>query len=225
MSFSQYYKPDNMEDTLPKNLRENQDLKEQIEDINLVYGAAIREVSTKLEILADNFRMKHSYVPIHHMQSRLKSFDSLVDKAERYGIEDPINNIDIVRKEVYDIAGIRVVCNYEEDVYTMSELLLEQSDVKLIKIKNYCERPKESGYRSMHVVIAIPVFLVKRKVTVPVEIQFRSIAMDTWASLEHELKYKNKGALTEEVQEQLKECAKKLKEVDEQMEKIRHQVF
>lgn len=225
MSFSQYYKPDNMEDTLPKNLRENQDLKEQIEDINLVYGAAIREVSTKLEILADNFRMKHSYVPIHHMQSRLKSFDSLVDKAERYGIEDPINNIDVVRKEVYDIAGIRVVCNYEEDVYTMSELLLEQSDVKLIKIKNYCERPKESGYRSMHVVIAIPVFLVKRKVTVPVEIQFRSIAMDTWASLEHELKYKNKGALTEEVQEQLKECAKKLKEVDEQMEKIRHQVF
>lgn len=225
MSFSQYYKPDNMEDTLPKNLRDNEELKSQIDDINLVYGAAIREVSTKLEILADDFRMKHSYVPIHHMQSRLKTFDSLVEKAERYGIEDPINNIDVVRKEVYDIAGIRVVCNYQEDIYTMSELLLKQSDVKLIKIKDYCEKPKESGYRSMHVVIAIPVFLVNSKTTVPVEIQFRSIAMDTWASLEHELKYKNKGALTEELQEELKKCAQTLADVDEQMERIRHQVF
>lgn len=225
MSFSQYYKPDNMEETLPKNLRDNTELKAQIDDINLVYGAAIREVSTKLEILTDDFRMKHAYVPIHHMQSRLKSFESLMEKAERYGIEDPINNIDTVRKEVYDIAGIRVVCNYQEDIYTMSELLLKQSDVKLIKIKNYCENPKESGYRSMHVVIAIPVFLVNSKATVPVEIQFRSIAMDTWASLEHELKYKNRGALTEELQQQLKACAETLAEVDEQMERIRHQVF
>ncbi|MBQ6582629.1 MAG: GTP pyrophosphokinase family protein [Mogibacterium sp.] len=225
MAFAQYYSPDNMRDTLPKYLDDNLELREQIKDINLVYSAAIREVSTKLDVLGDDFNMKHSYVPIHHMQSRLKSFESMIEKAHRYGIEDPINNLDVVRREVYDIAGIRVVCNYEEDVYTMSELLLKQSDVELVKIKDYVRNPKESGYRSLHVVIAIPVFLVNSKAKVPVEIQFRSIAMDTWASLEHELKYKNRGELPEGIQEQLKQCAKTLAEVDRQMESIRHQVF
>ncbi len=225
MTFTQYYKPDDMSASVPEHLQTDEDLQQQIMDINLLYSAAIREVSTKLDVLGDDFRMKHSYVPIHHMQSRLKSFESLMDKAERYGIEDPIHNLDTVRAEVFDIAGIRVVCNYREDVYTMSELLLKQSDVDLIKIKDYCKNPKPSGYRSLHVVISIPVFLVNSKTTVPVEIQFRSIAMDTWASLEHELKYKNKGALTEDIQKQLTQCAKTLSDVDEQMERIRHQVF
>ena len=225
MTFTQYYKPDEMSASVPEHLQTDEDLQQQIMDINLLYSAAIREVSTKLDVLGDDFRMKHSYVPIHHMQSRLKSFESLMDKAERYGIEDPIHNLDTVRAEVFDIAGIRVVCNYREDIYTMSELLLKQSDVDLIKIKDYCKNPKPSGYRSLHVVISIPVFLVNSKTTVPVEIQFRSIAMDTWASLEHELKYKNKGALTEDIQKQLTQCAKTLSDVDEQMERIRHQVF
>lgn len=225
MTFTQYYKPDDMSASVPEHLQTDEDLQQQIMDINLLYSAAIREVSTKLDVLGDDFRMKHSYVPIHHMQSRLKSFESLMDKAERYGIEDPIHNLDAVRAEVFDIAGIRVVCNYREDIYTMSELLLKQSDVDLIKIKDYCKNPKPSGYRSLHVVISIPVFLVNSKTTVPVEIQFRSIAMDTWASLEHELKYKNKGALTEDIQKQLTQCAKTLSDVDEQMERIRHQVF
>lgn len=225
MTFTQYYKPDDMSASVPEHLQTDEVLQQQIMDINLLYSAAIREVSTKLDVLGDDFRMKHSYVPIHHMQSRLKSFESLMDKAERYGIEDPIHNLDTVRAEVFDIAGIRVVCNYREDIYTMSELLLKQSDVDLIKIKDYCKNPKPSGYRSLHVVISIPVFLVNSKTTVPVEIQFRSIAMDTWASLEHELKYKNKGALTEDIQKQLTQCAKTLSDVDEQMERIRHQVF
>ena len=225
MTFTQYYKPDDMSASVPEHLQTDEDLQQQIMNINLLYSAAIREVSTKLDVLGDDFRMKHSYVPIHHMQSRLKSFESLMDKAERYGIEDPIHNLDTVREEVFDIAGIRVVCNYREDIYTMSELLLKQSDVDLIKIKDYCKNPKPSGYRSLHVVISIPVFLVNSKTTVPVEIQFRSIAMDTWASLEHELKYKNKGALTEDIQKQLTQCAKTLSDVDEQMERIRHQVF
>ena len=225
MTFTQYYKPDDMSASVPEHLQTDEDLQQQIMDINLLYSAAIREVSTKLDVLGDDFRMKHSYVPIHHMQSRLKSFESLMDKAERSGIEDPIHNLDTVRAEVFDIAGIRVVCNYREDIYTMSELLLKQSDVDLIKIKDYCKNPKPSGYRSLHVVISIPVFLVNSKTTVPVEIQFRSIAMDTWASLEHELKYKNKGALTEDIQKQLTQCAKTLSDVDEQMERVRHQVF
>ena len=165
MTFTQYYKPDDMSASVPEHLQTDEDLQQQIMDINLLYSAAIREVSTKLDVLGDDFRMKHSYVPIHHMQSRLKSFESLMDKAERYGIEDPIHNLDTVRAEVFDIAGIRVVCNYREDIYTMSELLLKQSDVDLIKIKDYCKNPKPSGYRSLHVVISIPVFLVNSKTT------------------------------------------------------------
>jgi len=225
MTFSQYYRPDNMRSTLPKDLQDDPALQEQIKDINLLYSAAIREVSTKLDVLGDDFNMKHAYVPIHHMQSRLKTFSSMIEKAERYGIEDPVHNLDTVRNEVFDIAGVRVVCNYQEDIYTMSELLLKQSDVKLIKIKDYVQNPKPSGYRSLHVVITVPVFLVNSKETVPVEIQFRSIAMDTWASLEHELKYKNKGSLSDDVLEQLKQCARTLADVDSQMERIRHQVF
>lgn len=225
MSFSQYYRPDNMKDTLPAYLRSDEKLQAELDDINLLYSAAIREVSTKLDVLGDDFNLKHEYVPIHHMQSRLKSFDSMIEKAERYGIEDPVYNLDIVKREIHDIAGVRVVCNYEEDLYTMSELLLQQSDIRLIRIKDYCKAPKESGYRSLHLVISVPVFLVNSRSTVPVEIQFRSIAMDTWASLEHELKYKNKGELSEELHEQLKECARTLAEVDRQMEHIRHQVF
>ena len=97
MTFTQYYKPDDMSASVPERLQTDEDLQQQIMDINLLYSAAIREVSTKLDVLGDDFRMKHSYVPIHHMQSRLKSFESLMDKAERYGIEDPIHNLDTVR--------------------------------------------------------------------------------------------------------------------------------
>lgn len=197
----------------------------EMEEIHLDYSAAIRQVTTKLEIIGDDYRQRDEYGPIHHIQSRLKSMDSLLEKAERYGIEDPINNMDEVRDQILDIAGVRVVCNYREDIYALSELLLKQNDIKLLKIKDYNENPKESGYRSLHVVIALPVFLVNKQVSVPVEIQFRSIAMDTWASLEHELKYKNKGVLSEDVQEQLKSCARLLADVDTQMEDMRHKVF
>ena len=123
--------------------------------------------------------------------NRLKSVNSLFEKAERYGIEDPLNNISEIRKQIYDIAGVRVVSQLSNDIYRLSSLLLKQEDIKLIRIKDYSSNPKESGYRSLHVVIEVPIFLVSKKVSIPVEMQFRSIAMDTWASLEHELKYKN----------------------------------
>lgn len=216
---------ENSESDLLSGVKDKEQLKREIEDIRLVYTAAIKEITTKLEILGADYEQRDEYGPIHHIQSRLKSMSSLYEKALRYGIEDPLNHLDIVREQIYDIAGVRVVCNYREDVYALSELLLQQADIKLIKVKDYNENPKESGYRSLHVVISVPVFLVHSQEVVPVELQFRSIAMDTWASLEHELKYKNKGELSGAVQEQLKECAKTLADVDTQMEDIRHQVF
>jgi putative GTP pyrophosphokinase len=224
MSFRYYY-ADRIRERMPRYKGTDEELQEAIDNISLLYGSALKELSTKLEVLSEDFEKTHSYMPIHHFQKRLKTFESLIEKAERYGIEDPINNLDQVMKEVYDIAGIRVVCNYEEDLYTMSGLLLKQSDVELIRIKDYCKNPKDSGYRSLHVVVALPVYLVNRKALVPVEIQFRSVAMDTWACLEHELRYKNKGELSEDIVERLKQCAANLNQVDEEMSSIRHEVL
>jgi putative GTP pyrophosphokinase len=220
-----YYYADRIREKMPEYKGTDEELQKAIDDVSLLYNSAIREVETKLQILSDDFEKKHSYMPIHHIQSRLKTVESIMEKANRYGIEDPINNLDVVRREIMDIAGVRVVCNYEEDLHTMSNLLLAQEDIELIRVKDYCNNPKESGYRSLHVVVAVPVYLVSRKKMVPVEIQFRSIAMDAWASLEHELRYKNKGELSKDIVDTLKESAELLHIVDERLSKVRHKVL
>ena len=220
-----YYHADRIREKMPEYKGTDEELQETIDDISLLYNSAIREVETKLQILSDDFDKKHSYMPIHHIQSRLKTFESILEKASRYGIVDPLNNIDRIKREILDIAGIRVICNYEEDLHTMSGLLLSQEDIELIRMKDYCNSPKESGYRSLHMVGAVAVYLVNRKKIVPVEVQFRSIAMDAWASLEHELRYKNKGSLAAEIVDALKACAEDLHEVDERMSRIRHHVL
>lgn len=224
MAFRYYY-ADKVREMMPEYKGTDEELQRVIDDISLQYGSAIREMETKLGILSDDFEKKHSYMPIHHVHSRLKTMESIVEKALRYGIEDPINNLDTVRREIMDIAGVRVVCNYEEDLHTMSNLLLKQEDVQLIRMRDYCRNPKESGYRSLHAVVALPVYLVNEKRIVPVEVQFRSIAMDTWATLEHALRYKNKGRLSDEIQVELRDCADILHNVDERMARVRHEVF
>lgn len=220
-----YYSADRVREKMPRYKGTDEELQMQLDKIDLLYSSAVRELETKLQILSDDFGKKNSYTPIHHVTKRVKTLESIIDKAERYGIEDPINNFDTVMKQVLDIAGVRVVTNYEEDIYTMSDILLKQNDIELIRVKDYCKSPKESGYRSLHVVVSIPVYLVNTVEMVPVEIQFRSIAMDTWASLEHELRYKNKGELSEDIKEQLKDCASRLHEVDRKMSAIRHEVL
>ena len=159
-------------------VRDKEAFFQEIADIRLEYEAAIKEISTKLEILDDDFKQQDDHGPIHHIQYRLKSVNSLFEKAERYGIEDPLNNISEIRKQIYDIAGVRVVCNYRNDIYRLSSLLLKQEDIKLIRIKDYSSNPKESGYRSLHVVIEVPIFLVSKKVSIPVEMQFPILHCD-----------------------------------------------
>lgn len=224
MAFRYYY-ADIIRDKMPEFRGTDEELQERIDNISLLYNSAIKVLETRLKILSDDFDKTHSYMPIHHVQSRLKTFESIMEKAGRYGIEDPINNLDTVRREILDIAGIRVICNYEEDLHTMSNLLLAQEDIEMIKVKDHCDKPKESGYRSLHVVVAVPVYLVNTRKMVPVEIQFRSIVMDAWASLEHELRYKNKGELKEEIVSSLKECAESLHYIDERLSRIRHEVL
>ena len=224
MSFRYYY-ADRVREIVPQYRGTDEELQEAIDNISLLYNSAIREVETRLKVLSDDFDKKHSYMPIHHVQSRLKTFQSIIEKSFRYGIEDPINDLDTVKREILDIAGVRVVCNYEEDLHTMSEILLNQEDIELIRMKDYCNNPKESGYRSLHVVVSVPVYLVDGKRIVPVEIQFRSIAMDAWASLEHELRYKYKGELSDETVTALKESADTLHKVDIRLSKIRYQIL
>ena len=224
MSFRYYY-ADRVREKMPEYKGTDEELQDAIDDLSLLYQSAIREVETKLQILSDDFDKKHSYMPIHHVHSRLKTIESIMEKAVRYGIEDPINNIDQIKREILDIAGVRVVCNYEEDLRTMARLLVDQEDISFIREKDYTKNPKPSGYRSLHIVIAVPVYLVNRKKMVPVEVQFRSIAMDAWASLEHELRYKNKGKLSQDIVDTLKECAETLHNVDERLSHIRHKVL
>lgn len=224
MAFRYYY-ADRIREKLPQFKGTDEELQAAIDEISLLYNSAIRVLETRIKIISDDFDKKHSYMPIHHYQSRLKAFDSIIEKAERYAIEDPINNLDVVKREILDIAGLRVVCNYEEDLIALSNMLLKQEDIVMIRIKDYVRNPKESGYRSLHVVVAVPVYLVNTKKMVPVEVQFRSIAMDAWASLEHELRYKNKGELAQDIEDTLKDCADILHDVDERMSRVRHEVL
>lgn len=224
MAFRYYY-ADKIREQFPGFKGTDEELQEAIDNMSLQYNSALKVLEMRLKILSDDFDKKHSYMPIHHVKSRLKTFESIMEKAARYNIEDPINNLDTIRRELLDIAGLRVICNYEEDIRTMSNLLLGQEDIDMIKVKDYCDKPKESGYRSLHIVAAVPVYLVKRMKKIPVEIQFRSIVMDAWASLEHELRYKNKGALSLDIVDSLKDCAEKLHNIDERMSKVRHEVL
>lgn len=186
-------------------------------ELEHLYESAIREVKTKLEILDSEFRAKYSYNPIHHIEDRLKSPQSLFEKMQRKGL--PINT-DTVRSEILDFAGVRVVCNYIDDIYTVADLLTGQDDVHLVKRKDYIEAPKPNGYRSLHLVIETPVYLSEKKELVNVEVQIRTIAMDFWASLEHELKYKTDTEVSADLAGQLKDCAEAIAKIDVHMQSI-----
>lgn len=185
--------------------------------INKNYTAAIREVKTKLEILDDDFQLLHKHNPIHHMESRVKSPESIYEKLIRRGYDLDINKIS---KQLFDIAGIRVICHYVDDIYIVAELLKKQDDLTVIKEVDYIKNPKSNGYRSLHLVVGVPVFFVNRVERIPVEVQIRTMAMDFWASLEHQLRYKAEGEIPKFIAEELKECSENIANSDLQMQKI-----
>ena len=179
------------------------------------YRAAIKEVRTKIEILSEDFAVRHDYNPIHHMERRLKSPESIEEKLQRYGKEISIES---ARENIMDIAGIRVVCNFIDDVYAIADMLMEQNDITLIAKKDYIENPKDNGYRSLHLVLSVPVFLLNGCESVPVEVQIRTVAMDFWASLEHQLRYKKVKELTTKINFELKACAEVSAKLDKRMQ-------
>ena len=182
--------------------------------IMFLYQSAIKEVGTKLEILNDEFHHIHKYNPIEHIKTRVKTPESIVKKLRRYGHEISIENM---VKYVNDIAGIRVICSFTSDIYRLAGMIGNQSDLKVLTIKDYIKNPKESGYKSYHMLVSVPIYLSDSVVDTKVEIQIRTIAMDFWASLEHKIYYKFEGHAPDYISEDLKECADMIAALDEKM--------
>ena len=188
--------------------------------IMFLYNSALKEVGTKLEILNDEFQHVHKYNPIEHIKTRVKTAESIVKKLKRYGYETSIENM---VKYINDIAGVRLICSFTSDIYRLAEMIGNQSDLKVLSIKDYIKNPKESGYKSYHMLVSVPIFLSDSVVDTKVEIQIRTIAMDFWASLEHKLRYKKNipESEAEYLAKELVECAGISASLDQRMEAIR----
>ena len=186
------------------------------------YRCAIMEVETKLHVLDSEFSLQYDRNPFESIKSRLKSPRSIIEKLERKGqITDEASFAKSIEENLYAVAGIRVVCAFQEDIYRLAQLLVQQDDIQLIRTKDYIRNPKPNGYRSLHLIVEVPVFLAGGKTPVKVEVQFRTIAMDFWASVDHKLRYKKDVANEAEIVEKLRQCATTISELDNEMQRIR----
>ena len=185
------------------------------------YRCAIREIETKLHVLNEEFSLEHERNPIELIESRVKEPASILEKMNRKGYEFTVKNIE---EKLNDVAGVRVICSFVEDIYYLASMLSAQDDLEVLKVKDYIKKPKKNGYRSLHLIIQIPIFLSSEKRYMRVEVQFRTIAMDFWASLEHKLKYKHDVRNPELIVEELRKCADIISKVDLRMQEIRNMI-
>ncbi|MGV2984964.1 GTP pyrophosphokinase [Microbacterium sp. AGC85] len=199
-------------------IRQTRELRDEFQKFLREYEFGMREVETKISILRDEFLHDHAYNPIEHVKSRIKTPDSIVEKIARKGIEEP--DFERIREEITDIAGVRVTCSFVADVYQLFDLLTQQDDITVRAVKDYIKNPKPNGYKSLHVIIEVPVFLSTGPLLVPVEVQFRTIAMDFWASLEHKIYYKFSNQVPSHLVESLSDAADAAAELDSRMERL-----
>lgn len=182
------------------------------------YRCAMMEIETKLNVLNEEFSLRYDRNPISSIKTRLKSAPSMHDKLQKLGL--PLS-VTAVEANLNDIAGVRVICAFPEDVYTIADALIMQDDITLITRKDYIKNPKPNGYRSLHLIVTVPIFLAHEKRLMKVEIQLRTIAMDSWASLEHQLRYKKDFEFTEQMHRELLRCAELSSELDSRMDALR----
>ena len=181
-----------------------------------LYEAAVKQLKVKFEVLNDEFNILFERNPIHHIEGRVKSLASIKSKLAKKGYEFSIDN---AKKYVNDIAGVRVVCNYIDDVYNVAEMFLRQTDIELVKKQDYIKTPNYNGYRSLHLDMKVPVYLSDRTEFIIAEIQIRTIAMDFWASLEHDVSYKkDKESIPKGIEKQMLDCSDRIAEIDKQMQ-------
>ena len=188
-------------------------------ELMMQYRCALMEVETKLNVLNAEFTMKNNRNPFESIKSRIKTPKSILEKLRRKGFEISVKGIE---ENLADVAGIRVICSFPDDIYATAKMLTDQDDIRVIQVKDYIKHPKDNGYRSLHLIIGIPIFLSSEKKYVRVEVQFRTIAMDFWASLDHKLKYKKNVKNPELIAAELKKCADTISSVDLRMQEIRN---
>ncbi len=205
----------------PADLEDLRVLREQFVDFMLGYKFAIDEITTKINILREDFNSKHEYNPIEHVRSRLKSVESVLEKVQRKNY--PMN-LAAIRENVLDIAGVRVVCSFISDIATIRDMLVSQEDITLLEERDYITHRKPNGYQSLHLIVSIPVFRSDRTERMPVEIQIRTIAMDFWASLEHKIYYKYRGEVPPNLRSDLAQAAEVATQLDAKMEALHRQV-
>lgn len=200
-----------LEITSPEKFIKNTD---HYNSLMMRYRCAIREIRTKLEVLDDEFSIKYNRNPISSIKSRIKTPLSIYNKLQRLGYDFTERNIE---EQLNDVAGIRVICSFIDDIYVVAKLLAEQDDITVLRIKDYIQNPKENGYRSYHMIVEIPVFFAEGKTPMRAEIQIRTIAMDFWASLEHKIYYKFEGDAPDYISQDLQACATIVANLDEKM--------
>lgn len=194
---------------------------DEYEEIMMMYSCAIKEISTKVEVLNEELGFKRADSPIAFIKSRLKTPESIISKLERNGYEVSIQS---AIENLNDIAGIRIICSFLDDIYVIADMIAKQDDITVLQIKDYLKNPKPNGYRSLHLIVELPVFFSDKKRIMKGEIQIRTIAMDFWATLEHQLKYKKDIENSDQIVEELKVCAERISDTDEKMQQIRHKI-
>lgn len=195
--------------------------KKQLEEFRKLmayYRCAMMEIETKFNVLNQEYSLQYDRNPISSIKSRIKSPESMLEKLRRKGLPIAVSSIE---ENLNDVAGVRVICSFAEDVYTLAQALIKQDDITLVQIKDYIAKPKSNGYRSLHLIVTVPIFLAKEKRPMKVEIQLRTIAMDCWASLEHQLRYKKDICFTDEMARELLTCAELSADLDARMDKLR----
>lgn len=193
------------------------ELRTDYAQIRGVYAAAIREINARLQTLDSQFSFRNRHNPIHHIETRIKSLQSIVKKL--HSMHVPVSIIN-AKKLLHDIAGVRVVCRYVDDIYRIANLLLSQDDIQLILEKDYIRYPKTNGYRSLHIVVDVPVYMIEGRLFIPVEIQIRTVAMDFWATLEHGIRYKASEEVPAKIVQELRNCADVITDTDYKMQEI-----
>jgi len=191
---------------------------ENFQKLMAYYRCAMMEIETKFNVLNEEFSLRFDRNPISDIRTRLKSPRSMKEKLDRKQLPFTLSSIE---ENLCDVAGVRIICGFVADVYDLCDALLKQDDIKLLEIKDYIRDPKPNGYRSLHLIVTVPIFLAKEKRRMKVEIQLRTIAMDSWASLEHQLYYKKDFSFTEEMKQDLQHCAALSAELDQKMDALR----
>lgn len=181
------------------------------------YQCAIMEVTTKFNVLNEELSLEYDRNPIETIKSRLKSPESIMEKMQRKGLPFTVDSIE---QNIMDVAGVRVICSFPSDIYALSDMFLRQDDIRLVEKKDYIKSPKSNGYRSLHLIVEIPIFLHNSKKLMKLEVQFRTISMDWWASLEHKIRYKKDYSMTKEMEDDLLDCANRSAMLDMRMESI-----